>query len=42
MEKDLKSKGYYTILKVSKKDMKPEKEADFSDIIAEVKKTLGK
>ena len=42
MEKDLKSKGYDTILKVSKKGMKPEKEADFSDIIAEVKKTLGK
>ena len=42
MEKDLKSKGYDTILKVSKKGMKPEKEADFSDIIAEVKKTLEK
>jgi flavodoxin len=42
MEKDLKSKGYDTILKVSKKGLKPEKEADFSDIIADVKKTLGK
>jgi flavodoxin len=42
MEKDLKNKGYDTILNVSKKGMKPEKEADFSEIIAEVKKTLGK
>jgi flavodoxin len=42
MEKDLKSKGYDTILKVSKKGMKPEKEADFSEIIAEVNRTLGK
>jgi flavodoxin len=42
MEKELKRKGYQTILKVSKKGMKPEKEADFSEIINEVKKTLGK
>ena len=40
MEKELKSKGYETILKVSKKGMKPEKEADFSEIVSEVKKTL--
>ena len=42
IEKELKRKGYETILKVSKKGMKPDKETDFSDIIAEVKKTLGK
>ena len=40
MEKELKSKGYETILKVSKKGIKPEKEADFSEILSEVKKTL--
>ncbi len=42
MEKELKRKGYQTILKVSKKGMKPDKEADFSEIISEIKKTLGK
>ncbi len=42
IEKELKSKGYETILKVSKKGMKPDKEADFSDVIVEVKKTLEK
>jgi flavodoxin len=42
MEKLLTSKGYTTVLKVSKKGMKPEKEADFSDVVAEVKNTLGK
>jgi flavodoxin len=42
MEKELKRKGYQTILKVSKKGMKPDKEADFIEIIREVKKTLGK
>jgi flavodoxin len=40
MEKELKSKGYETILKASKKGMKPEKEADFSEMVSEVKKTL--
>ena len=40
MEKELKSKGYETILKVSKKGMKPDKETDFSEILSEVKKTL--
>ncbi len=40
MEKELKSKGYETILKVSKKGMKPEKEANFSEIVKEVKKIL--
>jgi flavodoxin len=42
MEKTLDSKGYKTVIKVSKKGMKPEKEADFSDIIAQLKKTLEK
>jgi flavodoxin len=42
MEKELKRKGYQTILKVSKKGMKPGKEVDFTEIISEVKKTLGK
>jgi flavodoxin len=42
MEKKLEPKGYTTILKVSKKGMKPEKEADFSDVLNEVKKALGK
>jgi flavodoxin len=42
MEKELKRKGYQTILKVSKKGMKPDKEADFTEIISELKKTLEK
>jgi len=42
MEKMLESKGYKTMLKVSKKGMKPDKEAGFSDVLAEVKKTLEK
>jgi flavodoxin len=42
MEKMLALKGFEVILKVCKKGMKPEKEADFSDILAEVKKTLEK
>ncbi len=42
MEKKLKRKGYQTISKVSKKEMKSDKEADFSEIINEIKKILGK
>jgi flavodoxin len=42
MEKALAAKGYETVLKVSKKGMKPEKEADFSEIVCEVKKCLEK
>ncbi len=42
IEKELTAKGYETILKVSKKGMKPDKEADFSEILSEVKKTLEK
>ena len=42
MEKTLSSKGYDTILSISKKGMKPDKEADFSEVLAEVRKTLEK
>jgi flavodoxin len=42
MEKLLSAKGYETVLKVSKKGMKPDKEADFSEILSEVKKALEK
>ncbi len=42
MEKMLDCKGYETLLQVSKKGMKPDKEADFTDILNEVKKTLEK
>jgi len=42
LEKELAAKGYDTILSVSKKGMKPEKEADFSDVLGEVKKALEK
>ena len=42
MEKRLAGKGYQTIAKVSKKGMKPEKEADFSDILSEIKMILEK
>ena len=38
----LEAKGYETILKISKKGMQPDKEADFSDILTEIKKTLEK
>ncbi len=40
MEKTLAVKGYETLLKVSKKGVKLEKEADFSEILCEVKKAL--
>jgi flavodoxin len=42
MEKMLDLKGYETVLKVSKKGMKPDKEADFSKELAEIKKALEK
>ena len=42
MEKALAAKGYETLLKVSKKGMKPEKAADFSEILSEIKKALEK
>jgi flavodoxin len=42
MEKKLKYKGYQTILKVSKRGMKSDKDPDFSEVINEVKKKLEK
>jgi flavodoxin len=42
IEKQLASKGYETILKVSKKGMKPGETADFSKLLAEVKQALDK
>jgi flavodoxin len=42
MEKTLSAKGYTTILRVSKKGMKPDKEADFSDVLNEIQKALQK
>jgi flavodoxin len=42
MEKELAVKGYETLLSVSKKGMKPDKEADFSDILKEIKQVLEK
>ena len=40
IEKTLEGKGYSTLLKVSKKGMKPEVPADFSEQLSQVKKTL--
>ncbi|MGE5556103.1 MAG: flavodoxin family protein [Methanocella sp.] len=42
IEKDLAAKGYETLLKVSKKGMKPEEPADFSKVLSEVNQTLQK
>ena len=42
LEKELASKGYGTILSVSKKGMKPDKPADFSDSIDKIKRVLEK
>ena len=42
LEKELANKGYDTILSVSKKGMKPNKPADFSDVLDEIKKALKK
>jgi hypothetical protein len=42
MEKLLATKGYVTVLKISKKGMTPDKEADFSVILNEVKEALEK
>ena len=42
MEKTLESKGCKTVLKVSKKGMRSDKESDFSSVLAEVKKTVEK
>jgi flavodoxin len=40
--KELSVKGYDTVLKVSKKGMKPGENADFSKVLSEVKQTLDK
>lgn len=40
IEKELTAKGYETILKVSKKGMKPEQEADFSEVLDKIEKLL--
>jgi flavodoxin len=42
IEKMLEPKGYKTLLKVSMKGMKPDQEADFSEIISKIKTTLEK
>jgi Flavodoxins len=42
IEKELSAKGYETILKVSKKGMKPDQAADFSKVQSEVKSALDK
>ena len=42
MNKALYSKDYTTILSVSKNGMKPDQEADFSEILSEIKKKLEK
>jgi hypothetical protein len=42
VEKLLSTKGYETVLKVSKKSIKPDKEADFSEILSEEKEALEK
>jgi flavodoxin len=41
MAKLLTPKGYTIVLRVSKKGMKPEVEADFSDVLSEIKRTIG-
>jgi flavodoxin len=41
VEKALAAKGYETILKVSKKGMKPDKDADFSDVLAKIKTVMS-
>ena len=40
MDKKLKEKGFETVLMVSKKGMKPEQSADFSEALAEIQKTI--
>jgi flavodoxin len=42
IEKELSAKGYETVLKVSKKGMKPGVEADFSKVQSEVASVLEK
>ncbi|MGO8805096.1 MAG: flavodoxin family protein [Candidatus Bathyarchaeia archaeon] len=42
IEKQLENKGYKTVAKVSKKGMKPDKDADFSEVLGEIRKALEK
>ena len=42
LEKELDKKGYKTILSVAKRGMKPDKPADFSDVLKEINKALEK
>jgi flavodoxin len=42
LEKKLSSKGYDVILKVSKKGIKPDKPANFTDCLDEIKKVFEK
>jgi flavodoxin len=42
LEKQLAIKGYKTILSVSKRGMKPDTPADFSDVLKGIKKALEK
>ena len=42
LKKELSSKGYETILDVSKKGMKPDRPADFSENVSEIQKALEK
>jgi flavodoxin len=42
LKKALSSKGYETIMDVSKKGMKPDQPADFSESISKIQKALGK
>jgi hypothetical protein len=39
LQKLLCAKGYETVIGISKK-MKPNREADFTDVLAEIKKTM--
>jgi hypothetical protein len=40
MEKELSTKGYATLLSISKKGINPDKEADFSEVLSEIRKIL--
>jgi flavodoxin len=42
IEKELSAKGYETVLRTSKKGMKPGETADFSKVLSEVKSALDK
>jgi flavodoxin len=42
IEKELSAKGYETILKVSKKGMKPNQTTDFSEILSKIKAVILK